>query len=76
VFIVMPLTHADAYPEQADGMIEPYKSELVDVAWDVKHGGHGRWELSGTREKPTLSPSLNWIDKWHGFLRNGRMESC
>ena len=34
------------------------------------------WNLSGTIEKPTLSPSLHWSDHWHGWLKGGKLISC
>lgn len=40
------------------------------------------WQWDGIFELPTLQPSV-WHDprsgsifEWHGFIRNGRMESC
>lgn len=29
------------------------------------------WEFDGNEEAPTLSPSINHVGCWHGFLRNG-----
>ena len=29
------------------------------------------WELSGTPDAPTLSPSINHVGCWHGWLRDG-----
>lgn len=29
------------------------------------------WEWDGNKEAPTLSPSVNHIDHWHGYLRAG-----
>jgi len=29
------------------------------------------WKWNGSKEKPTLSPSINVIGIWHGFLRDG-----
>lgn len=47
------------------------------------------WNLSGTPEKPTLSPSVRTgerdhtkpdrpivVEHWHGYLTNGRLVSC
>lgn len=31
------------------------------------------WEWNGDREKPTLSPSINCHDCWHGFIREGEI---
>lgn len=44
--------------------------------WDVKkpNGNGSLWKLTGTHEKPTLSPSLHWVGSWHGWLRNGVLE--
>jgi hypothetical protein len=38
----------------------------------------GDWDWNGNREKPTLSPSIlirgsENIQKWHGFLRDGKL---
>lgn len=33
--------------------------------------GRGTWHWDGNREAPTLSPSVNHIGHWHGWLRNG-----
>lgn len=80
VCIMMPLTHAEAWPGDAGNMIEPYKSECVPIYWHTRHPSNAtarhQWDLSGTINKPTLSPSLNWIGCWHGFLKQGRLESC
>jgi hypothetical protein len=34
------------------------------------------WEWDGNGEKPTLTPSVHLPGRWHGWFRNGRMESC
>lgn len=34
------------------------------------------WEWDGNENKPTLTPSVHRVGSWHGFIRNGRMESC
>lgn len=74
--IFMPLTSGEAY----ENCVDYLKDDVVDVVWHTdnfvsEHRLH-QWKLSGTYEKPTLSPSLNWIGYWHGFLRDGRLESC
>lgn len=50
----------------------------IQMEWSVSHKNkwNAQWLLSGTLEKPTLSPSLNWVNTWHGHLTNGRLESC
>lgn len=34
------------------------------------------WGWDGNEDKPTLTPSIQTIGHWHGFLRAGRLESC
>lgn len=34
------------------------------------------WQWDGNEEKPTLHPSVHLPGRWHGWFRNGRMESC
>jgi len=34
------------------------------------------WKWDGNKEAPTLSPSIAVTGVWHGFLRNGKMETC
>lgn len=29
------------------------------------------WEFNGDMEKPTLNPSINHVDCWHGWLKEG-----
>lgn len=45
----------------------------------VKRGGHDTpkvWGWDGNEERPTLTPSIHAIGRWHGYLRAGRLESC
>lgn len=46
----------------------------------VKTDDRHSWEWNGNYAEPTLSPSiLNYGEKeprWHGFLRNGKLETC
>lgn len=46
--------------------------------WTVSHKNvcGAQWVLSGSIEQPTLSPSLHWVDVWHGFLTNGILTHC
>lgn len=32
------------------------------------------WDWNGSKEHPTLFPSINVISQWHGWLRNGKLE--
>jgi hypothetical protein len=34
------------------------------------------WEWDGNLEAPTLTPSVNHVGHWHGYLRNGVWERC
>src|SRR5262245_20984876 len=34
------------------------------------------WGWDGNEDKPTLTPSIHSPGVWHGYLRNGRLESC
>lgn len=33
--------------------------------------GHPVWQWNGNREAPTLTPSINVVGRWHGWLREG-----
>jgi hypothetical protein len=37
-------------------------------------GQHWGWD--GNVERPTLTPSINWVDHWHGYLCAGELVSC
>lgn len=42
-------------------------------------GGYPSWKMTGDPAKPetlSLSPSLHLKGSWHGWLKNGRLESC
>src|SRR5579883_880059 len=49
-------------------------NKVPESQWS-KSGG---WNFSGTREKPTLYPSLQLMSacRWHGFLKDGVFEEC
>ena len=57
---------------------------LVGIAFaNPLDGGAGvdgmgpRWQRTGdTFETLTLSPSIHLVGHWHGWLRNGVLESC
>lgn len=34
------------------------------------------WMWNGSRDAPTLTPSVYFVGHWHGWLRNGVWESC
>lgn len=39
------------------------------------NGGHS-WDWDGNEVKPTLTPSVHCVGKWHGYVTAGRMVSC
>jgi len=44
--------------------------------------GNSGWKWNGNRDSPTLSPSIlvygkpDWNEGWHGWLRNGILETA
>lgn len=38
--------------------------------------GPGVWTWDGNEERPTLTPSIHAIGRWHGYLTAGRLVSC
>lgn len=34
------------------------------------------WQWNGSVEKPTLTPSVNHVGHWHGFLTDGEWKPC
>lgn len=76
VLIVMPVDWGDVNDPGEDA--EYRRGEGVLIGWSVDHKNHcgAQWQLSGTHAKPTLSPSLNWVGMWHGWLRDGQLVSC
>lgn len=39
-------------------------------------GPRPSWRWNGDREQPTLDPSVNHVDHWHGWLRHGYWEAA
>ena len=39
-------------------------------------GSDPSWEWDGNEDKPTLSPSVNAVGCWHGWVKSGRLVSC
>lgn len=68
VMIVMPVNWGE----------EGVKERGVCAEWAVSHQNScgAQWSLSGTEDRPTLSPSLHWVGVWHGFLEDGYLRSC
>ncbi len=46
------------------------------VAIPVTGDSHHAWQWDGNREAPTLTPSINVIGRWHGWLREGKLVSA
>lgn len=38
-------------------------------------GARPSWIWNGSKAEPTLKPSVNMIDHWHGYLRDGYWET-
>lgn len=38
----------------------------------VSDGSPQSWEFNGNMNAPTLHPSINHVDCWHGWLRDGK----
>lgn len=54
----------------------PGESQMTAI--EVRLGGPGGdrvWGWDGNEDKPTVEPSIHWVGHWHGFLRQGRLES-
>lgn len=52
------------------------------IRWPLKPGHNlpgvdqdAVWNWDGNRNQPTLTPSLHWVDVWHGWMRAGKLES-
>ena len=48
----------------------------LTVGNKFKPDGGPSWLWDGSTDAPTLSPSVNHVGHWHGFLRRGVWESC
>lgn len=53
-------------------LLDPNKAHLhIPIAKGSKLEHHWQWD--GNREKPTLTPSINVTNGWHGFVTNGEL---
>lgn len=59
IFIFLP---HDTVPSRL--RLYPLQKEGGDNTW---------WLLTGTDERPTLSPSIHAPGLWHGYLRDGQL---
>lgn len=54
----------------------------LPIGLNEKPAAEPSWSWDGNRTAPTLQPSVWFMknsgraDEWHGWIRNGRMESC
>lgn len=47
---------------------------IVDGAyWNPEAGYHGGWTVTGTPPEITVHPSINVVNHWHGWLKNGEL---
>lgn len=52
----------------------PDGSERGDIVrLPIQSPGRKGWEWDGNREAPTLTPSINILVKWHGYMTAGKL---
>ena len=68
IYIMIPTNppHPEM-PPKANPTRWPYRDPLPNGAV---------WQFNGDLDKPTLTPSLHWVNMWHGWLRAGELISC
>jgi len=49
------------------------RGDIVSLPISGLNDKHPVWQWDGNREAPTLSPSINVIGRWHGWLRAGKL---
>ncbi len=54
----------------------PCKSIAPVALRPVVDGSAQSWEWDGNLEAPTLTPSINHVGCWHGWLTGGEFKSC
>jgi len=55
--------------------METYKGEMGHVPVSVGEKLERRWLWDGNRDAPTILPSIHIIGQWHGYIRNGNLET-
>lgn len=62
--------HPDGYGDLPE---EEWRGELVHlpITKDQKQDKHWLW--NGSYDSPTLTPSINVIGQWHGYLTDGKL---
>ena len=54
----------------------PCKSISAIALRPVVDGSAQSWEFDGNLDAPTLTPSINHVGCWHGWLTAGQFRSC
>lgn len=60
----------------------PAKDSQGNAALDAINVSRGAacgprvWGWDGNEDKPTLQPSIHWLNNWHGHLVAGELKSC
>ena len=52
------------------------RGDIVHLPINLGGNTTGRWGWDGNIESPTITPSINVIGRWHGWLRNGILETA
>lgn len=67
------LTYPNLKPQHFEDAIEVVSLPIHTAGQEVEKQPSWLWD--GNKEAPTLSPSINVIDRWHGYLKNGIIET-
>lgn len=51
------------------------QKSILEVGNGFKPEDTPSWKWNGSRTDPTLEPSVNWQNHWHGYLRLGYWEA-
>lgn len=57
-------------------ILETYRGEISHIPVTTGEKQPKYWLWDGNREAPTISPSINIIGMWHGYIRNGKLETA
>lgn len=71
-YIAFRYPHNDTkdYPKE---YMETYRGEMGHVPVCINIKKPSCWLWDGNKESPTISPSINIIGIWHGFIKNGKL---
>lgn len=68
------------HPDEKDfppELLEIYRGEMSHVPITTGEKKQARyWLWDGNREEPTISPSIDIVGVWHGFIRKGKLETA